>query len=98
MAVVLLILLALEILPCAYLESPTLSTDGPSGFACSIEPLQVCDNGDSFFGVLADLTVLVPGGPVIDLTPEVRSIAADGTRFVPERFVPAIDHPPQLFA
>lgn len=97
-AVVLLMFLALEILPCAFQEEPTLTADGPRGFACSIEPLQVCDHGDSFLGALANLPVLVPGTPMLIPSPGIRYLLNDDSSFPPVGFHPAIDHPPQLSA
>lgn len=97
-AVFLLIFLALEILPCTYLDAPTLSADGQRALACSIEPLQVCGDGDSFLSVLVHFPVVVPGTPVIILSAEVRYFVPDGASFAPDGFHPAIDHPPQLSA
>lgn len=88
--------MALEILPCAYQEEPTLASAGPGSLTCRIEPLQVCDQGDPFLGALANLSVLVPGAPVLILTSQVFYLVPDGASFVPEGFRPAIDHPPQL--
>jgi hypothetical protein len=95
---ILLILLGLEILPCSYLEPVTLSAAGSRGFACSIEPLQVCDHGDSFLGVLFDLPVLLPGPPSLFPSSETLSLVQQAVAFVPDGFLPAIDHPPQLRA
>lgn len=97
-AVVLLLLIAQGILPFAYQEVPDLSGGGPGAVSCRIEPLQVCDPGDPFFGSLAGFPVLVPGTPVLILCPEIRFFAPDFASFVPDGFHPAIDHPPQLSA
>jgi len=95
---VLLVFLALEILPCAYLGPPVLSSDGSRGFTCSIEPLQVCDHGDSFLGVLLDLPVLLPGAPCLLPAIATLPLVQQAAAFVPDGFLPTIDHPPQLSA
>jgi hypothetical protein len=97
-AIALVIFLALEILPCSFLHAPTMATNVSDGFACCIEPLQVCDNGDHLLGALANLTVLVPGATVLILIPEVHTLVPDRTVFIPDGFRPSIDHPPQLAA
>jgi hypothetical protein len=95
-AVVLLMFMALEILPCGYLEAPALATGALGSFACSVESLQVCDSGDSLLGALANIPVLVPGATMLILPPEIHFLVPDLTSFVPEGFCPSIDHPPQL--
>jgi len=98
-AVVLLLFMALEIQPCGCLEVPALATGALSSFACSIEPLQVCDSGDSLLGALANIPVLVPETTALVLSfPEIQRLAPDRTSFAPDGFRPSIDHPPQLSA
>jgi len=97
-SVVLLVLLALQILPCSYQEDPTAASSGTGSLTCRFEPLQVCDSGDSFLGALANIPVLVPGAPALFLTTEISGLIPDGAAFAPDGFKPAIDHPPQLSA
>jgi hypothetical protein len=97
-AVVLLMFMALEILPCSYLKEPMSATAAPDSFACSIEPLQVCEQGDPLLGSLANLPVLVPGVVFLLLSPEVRCLVPDDASVALDGFRPSIDHPPQLSA
>lgn len=97
-AVILLALLALEILPCTYRQGPVLASGAASDLTCRIEPLQVCDHGDPYLGALADLPVLVPGGPAVPASSEVLVFVPEGTAFFADGFAPPIDHPPQLSA
>lgn len=98
-AVVLLMLLALEIVPCLCLETSTLATDAPGSFSCSLVSLQVCDQGDSLLGSLvANLPVLIPEAAILLPSPEVLCLVPDRASFALDGFRPSIDHPPQLSA
>jgi hypothetical protein len=97
-AVVLLMFMALEILPCVCLDASAPATGESGGFMCSIGPLQVCDSGDSLLGALANIPVLVPGATILILSPAIHFLVPDLTSFVPDGFCPSIDHPPQLRA
>lgn len=97
-SVFLIALLGLEILPWGLVESvPRLPGEAVERTLC-IEPLQVCNHGDSFVGVPFDLPVLLPGSPCLFPPPEGRPSVRLADAFVPEGFLPAIDHPPQLSA
>jgi hypothetical protein len=96
LSVVLLLLVTFEILPCSFHDDSPLATGGTSGVACSIEPLQVCDQGDSPLGSLANALVLVPGDPPLILAPELLGLVVEHASFAPDGFRPSIDHPPQL--
>lgn len=97
-AAALLVLVALEILPCTYQEAPTAEFGVPGGFACRFEPLQVCDQGDFFLGIMANAPFVVAGNPVFIFSPELRRHIPESSSFVPDGFEPVIDHPPQLSA
>lgn len=97
-AAILLVLLAMEILPCSFQETPIGASGVPGSLTCRFEPLQVCDQGDFFLGALGDLPVLVPGIPVLVLAPTVLCLVPAGSSFMPDGFRPTIDHPPQLSA
>lgn len=98
MSVVLVALLGLEILPWGLVECAPSSPGGTSDLSFRIEPLQVCDSGDSFLSILFDVPVLLPGAPCLfpstESLPNIQQVAA----FVPDGYLPAIDHPPQLSA
>jgi hypothetical protein len=97
-AAVLLMFMALEILPCMCLDASAPVPGAPRSFACSIEPLQVCDSGDSLLGALANIPVLVPGATILILSPAIHFLVPDLTSFMPNGYCPSIDHPPQLCA
>lgn len=88
--------LGLEILPWGYVECVPAAPGEKSGRAFRIEPLQVCDHGDTFLGVLFDLPVLLPGAPCLYPSPELARLFPEPAAFAPDGFLPAIDHPPQL--
>lgn len=98
LSVILIFLLGMEILPWGFVECIPAVAGGPTERTFCIEPLQVCDHGDSFVGVLFDLPALLPGAPCLlpstEALPLVQQIAA----LTPDGFRPAIDHPPQLSA
>jgi hypothetical protein len=95
---VLVALLGLEILPWGFVECAPAVPGEQSERAFSIEPLQVCDHGDSFVGVLFDLPVLLPGAPCLLPSTAALPLVQQVSAFVPDGFRPAIDHPPQLSA
>ena len=90
--------LGTAILPWGFVEFVPAVPGGPVERTLCIEPLQVCDHGDSFVGVLFDLPVLLPGAPCLFPPPEGLPSVQQAAAFVPEGFRPAIDHPPQLSA
>ena len=97
-SVLLVVLLGLHILPWGLAERAPAIPGEPSERAFSIEPLQVCNHGDSFVGVLFDLPVLLPGAPGLFPSTETLPLVQHAVAFVPDGFLPAIDHPPQLSA
>ena len=97
-SVVLAALLGLQILPWGCLECAPAVSRGEPERSCSIEPLQVCDDGDSLLGELFDLPVLLPGAPCLVPSTEAQPLVQQAAAFVPDRFHPAIDHPPRLSA
>ena len=90
--------LGLEILPWGFVECAPATPGEPCDRSFSIGSLQVCDHGDSFVGVLFDLPVLLPGAPCLFPSTEALLLAQQAVAFVPDGFLPAIDHPPQLSA
>ena len=97
-AVVLLMFMALEILPCVCQKAPAQAIGALGSFACSLESLQVCDGGDTLLGALAGIPVLVPSATLLIFSPEIHFFVPDLASFVPDGFCPSIDHPPQLSA
>jgi len=97
-SVLLLTVLGMEILPWGFVESVSTVPGGQSERTFRIEPLQVCDHGDSFLGVLFDLPVLLPGAPCLFPSNKEQSLVQQAVAFIPDGFRPAIDHPPQLSA
>lgn len=97
-AVVLVASLGLEILPWGFIECEPAVPGGKSEHAFRIEPLQVCDHGDSFVGVLFDLPVLLPGAPCLLPSSETLPLVQRAAAFAPDGYRPSIDHPPQLSA
>jgi hypothetical protein len=97
-SVVLVAAMGMEILPSGIAECAPAVPGGEPGRTFCIEPLQVCDHGDSFVGVLFDLPVLLPGAPCLLPSTETLRLALQAAAFVPDGFHPAIDHPPQLSA
>jgi hypothetical protein len=95
---VLVTLLGLQVLPWGCVECAPAVPGGDRGRICTVEPLQVCDDGDSFLGILFDLPVLLPGSPCLFPSTETLPLVQQAAAFVPDGFLPAIDHPPQLFA
>ena len=95
-SVVLVALLGMEILPWGFVECVPAIPGEQRERTFSIEPLQVCDHGDSFTGVLSDFPVLLPGAPCLIPVPESLPLVQLAGAFVPDGFKPAIDHPPQL--
>ena len=97
-SVVLLASLGIEILPFGFVECAPVVSGAQQQRTVSIEPLQVCDHGDTFLGVLFDLPVLLPGGlclhPSSERLPLVRSAAV----CIPDGFAPSIDRPPRRSA
>jgi len=97
-SVTLLALLGMEILPWGFVDCVPAIAGVPSERTLCIEPLQVCDHGDSFLGVLFDLPVLLPGAPCLFSSTETLPFVQQAAAFVPDGFLAAIDHPPQLSA
>lgn len=97
-SVILIALLGMEILPWGFVECVPAVTGGPIERTFSIEPLQVCDHGDSFVGVLFDLPVLLPEALCLLPSTVALPLVRQAVAFVPDGFRPAIDHPPQLSA
>lgn len=97
-AIVLLGSICTEILPCAYVDSPPSPTGVLSGRSFAIEPLQVCDHGDSFLGVLSDLPVLLAGAPDALPAPEVRRLLPEDVALSTGQFHASIDRPPRTTA
>jgi len=98
LSVVLVAFLGTAILPWGFVECVPAIPGGPLERTLCIEPLQVCDHGDSFVGVLFDLPVLLPGAPCLFPPPEGLPSVQQVAAFVPDGIHPAIDHPPQLSA
>jgi hypothetical protein len=90
--------LAIGILPWGFVESTPAQPGAERGRTLCIEPLQLCDSSDTFLGVLFDLPVLLPGAPCLLPSAETLRLVQPAAAFVPDRFRPAIDHPPQLCA
>jgi hypothetical protein len=62
----------------------------------SVEPLQVCDHGDSCVGVLFDLPVLLPGAPsLLPSSVSLPHVQQSGAA-VPDGFHPSLDRPPRF--
>lgn len=97
-SVILIAFLSMEILPWGFVECMHAVPGGDSERTFRLEPLQVCDHGDSSLGVLFDLPVLLPGAPGILPLTEALALVGQAVAFVPDGFHPAIDHPPQLSA
>ena len=97
-SVILVASLAMEILPWGFAECVPAVPGGHSERTLCIGPLQVCEHGDSFVGVLFDLSVLLPGAPGLLTSTEALALVEQAVDFVPDGFRPAIDHPPQLSA
>lgn len=97
-SIILIALLGMEILPWGFVEGVPAVPGGPIERTLGIEPLQVCDHGDSFVGVLFDLPVLLLGALCLLPSTEALSLVQQGVAFVTDGFHPAIDHPPQLSA
>lgn len=97
-SVVLLGLLGMEILPLGVVERMSAVPGVESERTFRIEPLQVCDSGDSFFSVLFDLPVLLPGAPSLIPLSEALPLTQQAIAFVPDGFNPAIDRPPRFSA
>ena len=98
MSVVLFALLGMEILPWGFGERVSADRGGGSECTASIEPLQVCDHGDSFLGILFDLPVLLPGAPCLFPSTEALPLVQQAAAFVSDGFHPPIDRPPRLSA
>ncbi|MHB8893606.1 MAG: hypothetical protein ACYC99_00300 [Candidatus Geothermincolia bacterium] len=97
-SVVLVVALGMEILPWGFVErAPAVPCGQPERTFC-IEPLQVCNHGDSFAGVLSNFPVLLPGVHSLLLSTETLRLVQQAAAFVPDGFHAAIDHPPQLSA
>ena len=97
-SVVLVALLGMEILPWGFVECMPVIPGEQGERTFSIEPLQVCDQGDTFVGVLFDFPVLLPGAPWLLPSTEALPVIQQVAALVPDGFRPAIDHPPQLSA
>ena len=97
-SVVLVTLLGLQILPWGCVECAPAFPGAEREQACTIEPLQVCDGGDSLLGDMFDLPLLLPGAPCIIPSTEALPLLQQAAGFVPDGFHPSIDHPPQLRA
>lgn len=97
-AVVMLVLVALEIVPCSCLRDPTDSLSGSGTITCRFEPLQVCEDGGSFLGALANHPVLVPCALVPFASHELLGCTPEGTILLPDGFKPIVDRPPELVA
>ena len=97
-SILLVAALGMEILPWGFVECAPAVPGGQSERTFCIEPLHVCDHGDSFVGVLFDLPVLLPGAPCLFPSAETLPVVQLAASFVPDEFLPSIDHPPQLRA
>jgi len=97
-SVFLIALLGMEILPWGFVDCVPAAPGNVSARTFRIEPLEVCDHGDSFVGVLFDLPVLLPGAPCLIPSTETLPLAQQAAAFVPDGFRPVIDHPPQFSA
>jgi len=97
-SVVLIASLGMKVLPWGFVEYTPAVPGGHAERALRVEPLQVCDHGDSFVGVPFDLPVLPPGAPCLLPPPEALPLVQQAAALVPDGFSPAIDHPPQLSA
>lgn len=95
-AFVLVAFLGLEILPLGFVEFLPAPPGGPGERTACLEPLQVCDCGDTFLGVLSDLPVLLPGAFCLLPSSAALPVVQEAVAFVPDGYRPAIDHPPQL--
>ena len=90
--------LGMAILPWGVVENMHALPAGQPEPSFCIEPLQVCEPGDSFLGVLFDFPMLLPGAPCFFASTEALPRVQTAAAFVPDGFPPAIDHPPQLSA
>lgn len=97
-SVIMVAALGLQILPWGCVAFAPLLPGEDRELACVIEPLQVCDDGDSLLGDLSELPVLLPGGPCLFPATATLPLGQQAAAFVPDGFHPAIDHPPQLRA
>jgi hypothetical protein len=97
-SVFLIALLGMGILPWGLVEGAPDVPGGPLERTLCIEPLQVCDHGDSIVGVLFDLPVLLPGAPCLVPSPVTLPLVQQANAVAPDGFLPAINHPPQLSA
>jgi len=88
--------LALEILPCAFVECIAVTPGEHSGHAFCLEPLQAADENDSFHEAQIDFPVLLPGAPGLFPSLEARWHYQFAVAFTPDEFPTTIDHPPQL--
>lgn len=91
----LVVLLALQILPCSFQEPPRAATEGGGGFTCRFEPLQVCDDGSSLLGVWSGTPVLLAAAPVVYPSREVCALGPERTVSLPDGFKPPIERPPR---
>lgn len=97
-SVALIALLGMEILPWGLVECVPAVPGGPVECTLGIEPLQVCDDGDPFAGVLFDLPLLLPGAPFLLPSTEAQPLFQQSDSVVSDGFRPAIDRPPQVSA
>jgi hypothetical protein len=97
-AVVLLVLVALEILPCAIVRDSADPLSCTGDVACRFEPLQTCGDGDAFLGALANHPVLLPSAIVPFTTHELLGRTPEGALLLPDGFTPNVDRPPELSA
>jgi hypothetical protein len=93
--VVLVVSLGIEILSCSFVECVARTPAERSGRAICSEPLQVCDDLDTY-SALFDLPVLLPWAPCLVASPAARLYPRQGVAFAPDGFHGAIDHPPQF--
>jgi hypothetical protein len=96
MSVVLVLFLGTAILPWGLAECVPGVPGGSLERTFCIEPLDVCDHGDSFVGVLFDFPVLLPGAPRLVPPPKGLPCLQQAAAVVPDGFHPAIEHPPRL--
>lgn len=93
--VVLVVSLGIEVLSCSFVECVALAPAERSGYAFCLEPLQVCEDIDTF-EVLFDLPVLTQEAPCLLASPAERRYLQNVVAFTPDGFHGTIDHPPQF--
>jgi hypothetical protein len=90
--------LCVETLPLGFVEPASFHPGDRRERTVSIEPLQLCDHGDAFLGVLSDLPVLLPGALCLFPSVEARSLGQPTVQLAPDGYPPVMDHPPRRSA